>query len=308
MAIERKIYFYRANCGFAPGGEPIPFPVATMADAVNELDFANGERYLVSHADVRTCCWVERGGNNARLRVADVRTGGLPEIDRVGVLTPLHIPDDARLAESVYIRFFPNQIVGAIYNFYGPRLSRLAYYLRVKAGGVLPPVQFDPLLRHDALERIRAMDRITLFQLRIHRAYLEDLKEIDDSLGKAFEATFDAGDGVQAEITLQSSRAADDTLSRRSLKRIATRIARGGADRGVMKFALRGGHLGSRHTDLVDVLSDELLLRRDVDVLEERTRALNPASAFAAIDDAYEEVRPVLEAADAAAAEDDVDA
>ncbi|HEY7289994.1 MAG TPA: hypothetical protein VH583_09180 [Vicinamibacterales bacterium] len=304
MPIERKIYFYRSNCGFAPGGEPIPFPVTAVADAIDALDFATGERYLASYADVRTCCWVARAGANARLRFANIRHGGLPEVDQAGVLTPLDIPDNANLAESVYIRFFPNQIVGAVYNFYGPRLPQLAYYLRVKVGDVLPPrgVQFDPLLRSDVLQRLQTMDRLTLFELRIHRSYLESLKAIDETLGRAFEASFEAGDGIQAEISLRASRATDDTLFRR-LRRIARRISRGSND-SVLKLVVRGGPNGSRKTDLVDLLSDELLVTREIEVVQERHRALNPESAFAAIDDAYDELHDVLEAEDALGEED----
>ena len=60
-----------------------------------------------------------------------IRRTGLPQLEQAGTVSDLKIADNAGLVEAVHVVFFPDNIVGADFNFYGPRLSRLGYYLRV---------------------------------------------------------------------------------------------------------------------------------------------------------------------------------
>jgi len=52
---------------------------------------------------------------------------------------------------------------------------------------------------------------------------------------------------------------------------------------------------------LVDVLRDELVASKKVVRVDSRSRALDPAATYAAIEEAYLELKPQLEAAAAAA-------
>lgn len=270
-----------------------------MCQAINALEFANGAgpRYLQSHGDVYTCCWILEAGDNARVQLADVRRGGLPEVDNNGVLTPLAIPDTSGLAESTYIRFFPNQIVGIVFNHYGPKIHRFAYYLRARVGHDMPQAfNFEQLVRDDAIDRLNDMRRITEFTLRIRPAFIAELEAQDESLYRAFQNTHSVGEGKTIEISIQASRKRNATLGTR-VKRIARSIARRAraGDDDVEKLVVRGAGLNERKPSTIDLLADDFLVTKQVELLDERTRALSPQSAFAAIQQAYDELRHELE-------------
>lgn len=54
-------------------------------------------------------------------------------MEQAGALSDLRIPTHAGLAETIHIVVFPDNIVGADFNFFGPRLSRFSRYLKEKA-------------------------------------------------------------------------------------------------------------------------------------------------------------------------------
>jgi hypothetical protein len=303
---ERTVHFFRVNIGFDAAGEPEPFPVANIAARINELDWNTGQRYLRLDDDVVTACWVDRDGPEARIRITNVRRRGLPEVDEQGNLTPLAIPGNAGLAEATHVRFFPNNIVGVLFNFYGPRPSRFAYYLAVHASDLCPVARFEPLLRHDVLDRINDLQRITLFRLKIRRGYLAELERANASLARAFDTLFEAGDGESAEIVLQAGRKRRSSLSLADLRRTARRlIGRNDLSEGVTRFVVRGQAQGAEKIEEIDVLSDELLLRKTVRLQDERTRAVTPASAYRAIEEAYVQLEPQLNDAAQIAFQDD---
>ena len=146
--LERKIHFYRANIGIDGGGKPLPFdPTAALA-AITAMPFADGMagRYLLDDDGNAVCVWPGSAGVRTTLRFCQIRRTGLPQLEQGGTVSDLNLAADAGLLEPVHVAFFSDNIVGADFNFYGPRLSRLGYYLRVKSSNAVPIATFEPLL------------------------------------------------------------------------------------------------------------------------------------------------------------------
>ncbi len=67
--VERKIYFYRVDCGADAGGQPLPFDPNPACQHVNGLAFDDAGRYLASQDGASTCCWIDRLQAPLRLRL-----------------------------------------------------------------------------------------------------------------------------------------------------------------------------------------------------------------------------------------------
>src|SRR6266545_3516700 len=152
--VERKIYFYRVEVPAETGADRADFNVRPVLQHIEGLPFTPEGRYLEGAERNATCCWVDRVRPPQRLRIANVRRSGLPQVERGGRLSRLDIPAESGLVEQIHVVWFPQGIIGSEFNFYGPRLSRLGRYLAVKALDMCPELSFEPLLREDIVQQL----------------------------------------------------------------------------------------------------------------------------------------------------------
>jgi hypothetical protein len=152
--------------------------------------------------------WPGGGGSPQSLRFCQIRRTGLPQQELAGNVSDLPIAADAGLLEPVHVVFFADNIVGADFNFYGPRLSRLGYFLRLKSGNTIPLASFHPLLRNDVAEQLDHLTELRLFDLKVKASYIKTVRSADASLGDAFAANAKVldGDVEELEIVLRPSR------------------------------------------------------------------------------------------------------
>lgn len=292
--VERKIYFYRVDAGQDAAGRPVVFNPAATLTHLKGLGFTEDGRYWDSGDGNITCCWIDAASPHGRLRVGNVRRSGLPQVERRGAIEPLGIPQAAGLVEQVHVTFFPNQIVGAEFNFYGPRLSRLERYFAVRADGVCPPVIFEPLLRQDVTDQLDRLGDVRLFHLKIHASYAGIVAEADQDLGAAFEAAARAGQAEELEIILRPRAHSRGTLANRLLRTVKQLAQRQDLREEASHFTVKGFNEVADRVEAVDILKDQLISRKRIVLEDERTRALDTESAYAAIEDAYTELRTEL--------------
>lgn len=296
--IERKIYFYRVDAGLDEAGRPLPFNSTRVLQHIDSLPWTRQGRYWVDNEGKVTCCWVDALGLPHRVRIGNIRRTELPQVEETGVLSPLDIPPRSGIAEQIHVVFFNNNIVGADFNYYGPRISRLSYYLHEKARGICPPlVNFKPLLRQNVLEELDRLGRIRLFNLRISASYAATVALADRDLGSAFEAAARVGEAEELEIILKPAQHSRSWLSER-LHPIIRRLAgRQDLQLEASRFKVRGQNRTTGQIEEIDLLNDKLIAKRRILQIDERTRALDRDSAYAAIEDAFDELRDNLIAA-----------
>jgi hypothetical protein len=202
--------------------------------------------------------------------------------------------------EVVHIRFFPKNIVGAVFNFYGPRPGRLAKYLRATVPGACPPdTTVDALVHPDILSRLDNLRDLRLLQLHVRASYMDRLRQAQTTLGNALRGTLSVADAESVEIVLRSNPRSGG-LGKELLRFVRKLARRSDLKTGVKKLKVRG-KLESGRIELVDVLSDDLLVRRRLPLARDRGRALNDRAAYDAIAAAHQELRQDLQLASAAA-------
>ena len=286
QAVERKIYFYRANVGTDQAGRPLPFNVTPALQHIGRLPFTPAGRYL-DDGDIRLCCWIDQPYPQPRLRLVQIRQTGLPQLESLGQLRDLSIPANAGLAEAIHIVVFQNNIVGSDFNFYGPRMSRLSWYLREKGNGHCSEATFEPLLRQDVAAELNRLREIRLFHLKIRAPYAATVAQADRDLGEAFAAAQRAGEADELEIVLRPRRYSRNPLADRMLRAARVLAGRGDLRLEASKFAVKGVRADTGELELVDILRDQLVAREEVMRQSQRGRALQSGSAFDAIERAH---------------------
>jgi hypothetical protein len=295
---ERRIHYYRVDAGLDDDGVPVPVDLDAALRHINELQFTDEGRYLPGDGDTVTCAWVDRLDEPAALRLATIRRSGLPHIEETGNLSPLDIAENQGIAEPIHVVLFnetilgvPSTIAGSEFNFYGPRISRLAFYLSRRAPTGTRRVTFRPLLRNDTREILGRLSDIRLFRLRINRAYVDEIQATNESLGGAFAAASDVGQAEDLEVVLRPRRHSRGRIAEGMLG-VARRLAgRDDLREGAINFEVRGFNAETEHVELVDILSDRLIATRRILREGTRSRALDRWATYAAIEDGYTEMR-----------------
>lgn len=287
----RRIYFYQVDVGRNDEtGERTPFDVSSL-EPIPQLDFADGSAYL-DEGETVTCGWLDRPQPHPRLRVADIRRQDLPQLELGGALGPLAIDQGAGLAEQVHVAFYDNNIVGSDFNFYGPRMSRVARYLHGRAG--IPAISFDFLVRQDVVNQLNQLQDIRLFQLRISPSHVDEIGRLDDNVADMFRSALAFGDPGRVEVILRPVPYSREPLSGRVREALRALAGRRETLEAADVFKTAGRAADGRIRNL-DLLKDELVAEREVRRLGDGSRALDRDSVYSAIDSAYEELHAELE-------------
>lgn len=297
--VERRIFFYRVDCGTDDGGQPNAYDAAACLQQINALPWNTVGRCMpVDEGYVS--CWIDNHGTSQRFRLGRIRRAGLPQVENGGGrLTALAIPDSSGLAEITHMMSFPANLLGAVFNFYGPRPTSLAAYVRAKVPGAPPELKIEPLIRADIAQQLNRFETLRLLQLKIRPSYSEIVEQANDSLGSAFTAAAAAvGDELkEVELILRAGRKKSSDLGQTIKNAVRWLARRGDLRENVSHFTVSGLDQDTQTTATLDLLSDKLVTSRKIIRQDQRSRALDDASAYDAIAQAYNELRNDLEAA-----------
>jgi hypothetical protein len=294
--IERDIHFYRVDTGYDQSGKPKSFDPIPVLEHVGKLAWKDGQgrnRYWDNDGKV-TGCWVHNSKMPCKVTLGTIRRTDLPLMENQGELSPLEIPDKAGLVEQTHIVFLGDDIVGCDINYYGPRVSRLAFYLADKAVGIAPEIlNFNPILRRDVLQQLKKMTYLKSIELKIRSSYADDIADIDKNLYEALAAARRAAGGEDIDIGLifQASSRSHGWLYSGLLETIKAICTRPEVQYEMRKLVVNGYNAEKQKALKLDLLSDKLIIKRSILKIDSKSNALNPKSAFDAIISAYEEIK-----------------
>ncbi|EHM02913.1 hypothetical protein HMPREF9946_00657 [Acetobacteraceae bacterium AT-5844] len=299
--LERKIHFYKADVGVDDSGRPIPFDAARALSRIGHLPFRDGTggRYLLSDDGNAVCGWPYSADPLQSMLFCQIRRTGLPQLERAGAVSDLDLDADAGLLEPVHVVFFPNNIVGADFNFYGPRLSRLGFYLRVKSENAVRQVNFIPLLRHDISEQLEHLTEVRLLDFKIKSSYISAVEQADQALGEAFRANARVLDGAadEVQVILRPKKEARIGALRRLIRPLEELVRGPDLREHAERFHVKGTSDLTGRVEIIDLLRDHLISRKQVLRIGERSRAVHTSAAFEAIHEAYGELSSELDRA-----------
>jgi hypothetical protein len=226
-----------------------------------------------------------------RARLATIRRTDLPSVEDAGTLRPLGLPAGSGLAEGIHLVFFPQQIIGADFNFYGPRATSFARFHNMKTKDVenLPEIEIEPLLRADVAASVRALTDLKVLRLKVRRPFIETVRRADQTLGRAFRAAAEASGAEQVDIVLSPPPHSRKEVLKSDLLPAVRRLVRSAErSRDVRAFEVKGDSPDG--VEYIDVLRSQLLTRKRVVKLNPESRALDSESAYEAIQEAHNEL------------------
>lgn len=293
--VERKVYFYRARLERADGasGAP-PFNSRETCDAVSRLQFASGDRYLHFADGDSLAVWPKQTGTRSGLIIGSLRSSGLPELEQHGQFKKLQVGDTERIAEKTHVMFFENNIVGVEFNYYGPRVSRLSYYLRAKD---MAKVEFDPLLNRDVQDRLQHLQDVRILDLRLRRDGLDLLREGQESLPAALRGLSEKVDAPIIELILRQPPRSRKAFGSAMLDFVKTLAGMPQTREAAGLFKVHGKHDRTNKVEVFDLLEDKFVSHRTVPKEGTKHRVINSDSMFSQIEAAYSELRSQLEQA-----------
>ena len=298
--VERKIHFFRAYIGSDESGEPLPFDPSPALNRIANLSFSNDDagRYEFDTDGNALCLLDHRRDRNLLVRFCRVRRTGLPQLEQAGQISDLDLDSDSGLLETIHVVFFSDNIVGAEYNHFGPRLSRLGIYLHEKSEEAVDRAVFHPLLRADAAQQLDRLAEIRLLDLSIHPAYAEALRQIDLSLGDAFAANARLLDNPKTvQVVVKPQERSRQAALHRFLAPIRRLLGQSDLLLNTERLQLRERCRDTDRVETIDLLKDQVISTKSIVRLNERSRALAPDSAFQAICEAYDDLAEHLQTA-----------
>jgi hypothetical protein len=283
--VERRIHFYRADCGTDGNGKRVPFKLAAAIRHIEALSFesfANGGRYLEEDNNVY-CCWPE---SSTRVQFAVIRRDALPMIEEKGIRKALNLSATAGLVEAIHVRLFPDNIVGFDFNFYGPRLSRLAIYLNTVAEGHGHKVIFEPLLRRDVTSELEDGRELRMFLLRIRRSEVSVIEAADKSLAGAFRGVMGLTDAEELEVVVRPTPYSRKSIGMHLLHTTRKLVKRPDVRDAASAFRVQVAGPDTP-TQTLDLLGDHFIADTRILRQTSKGRALEPADAYNKIEDAF---------------------
>jgi hypothetical protein len=173
-------------------------------------------------------------------------------------------------------------------------MTRAAGYLRAKAA--IHVLTFDFLIRRNVLEQLDQLRDIRMFQIRVSPAHIDEIARADPSVAALFGNALALGEPGRIEVILRPVPYSREGLPARVREAIRAIIGHKESLDAVDVFKTAGSGYDGRSRE-IDLLRDELVTEREVRRVGDRSRALESGSVYAAIESAYDELRPALEAA-----------
>lgn len=288
--IDRKIYFYKME--IKRNGQRVQ--PESIFSAINQMSFDENGRYLPLTDGNMWSMYVDSINLPLKARIGTIRTKGLPMMERRGQTIPLTIPPDAGLYEPMHFIIFPDNIVGFEYNYYGPRPGSLKFYLPKKLPNLVDEVELVPLMRRDVHTLLSRIGEVKVFRLKIHRDMGELLRELDDNLPDAIEAAKRASDAEYIEIVFRAKRYSRHGINIPFLNRLASWLSRSEVRAAVDTLKIRARDEITQSVEEFDLLQEYLLSVKQVVKQDDIHRSVNTNAMYAAIQEAYDELRPEI--------------
>ena len=298
--LERKIYFYRADIGTDDGGQLLAFDPSPALDAIDSLPFTNDDHGRYEFDADGNALSIRRHNTvpNVTLQFGRVRRNGLPMLEKAGNISDLVLDADTGLLKAIHVVFFPDNIVGAEYNHFGPRVSRLGSYLHEISSEAVARAAFRPILSGDAPKQLDQLSDLRVLDFSILPSYLDVVRQSHVSLSDALAANGRVLENPKVlQVILKPQREASTRFLANMVGGLKGLVSNGNLQEGADRLQVYGMCHDSNRVETIDLLKDQLISTKAIVRMNPRSRALDSRAAFQAIREAYFDLRDELKAA-----------
>lgn len=301
--VNRSIYFFNvqlnqwSNGNFIPINNIVPvskqifshiksLPYSVTPDTPSKYLTTYDENVLYMHIDTN----VINTSKTIEGQFGISRRNALPVIENQGTFTGLTLPPTAGVAEIThFVYFIEDKIMGVEFNFYGPRSSRLGFYIQEKTS-LISQFLLIPILRMDVSETLNKIGEVSDFRFQAHRSAQETIKELNEDLAAAFNASATASEAEIIEIVLRKKE-----YSRKGfplplkIKKLIEVLKNKDKRDQFKKMGSNAYDPEIKKERYFDFLEDKFIFTKKVIQQSERSRSINSISMYSAIKEAYNE-------------------
>lgn len=281
--VSRKVYFLRVEHFSSLQGL-----LSGALQRIANLPFNDTGRYQFDPlTKSRLCGFPDRLEYPLRLRFGRTRRDMLPDIERGGRLKTLELSEDEGLIDVCHIIIFEDWHVAAEFNHEGPRIEKLGNYLFEKGGNLPTAPRFLPLFERDIVEVVNGLDQVRVFEVEVPPDSVALLREADQDIASAVQASAKAGGSKKVGLTLTSE---TGTTALRSLtERFANFVKSHPLERKEFKALRAVGYAnGSTVSRYVDILEEKLVSGEIFPRSSPRSRSIKSDVAYDLIEKAYQ--------------------
>jgi hypothetical protein len=303
QTVEKNIYFYRLNGGWN-GSIRRAARLDEALGTLRDLPFGpDSRRYWKQEDGDDIAVWLEDNVHprTDRFAFGRVRRSAFPQVERDGTLSALQLADREGLCEIAHARSFNDEYLGVVFNHYAPRISRLGDYL-AEVGVARREVGVEALLRNDALEALQRHREIRLVDLQVRSASIRDIASADPALASTLNAMEALSGAEVVGVTLRPERYGQSWLSPRWFGILERLMGLPNFREAVTKLHVKALNGGTERVEPIDLLQDQLIVRKSVLSIGSNSKAIKPDSAWSAIGEAFDDLRAELRQAPGVAA------
>lgn len=205
----------------------------------------------------------------------------LPCLEEKGKTEPLEIADKS-LFEPTHMMLFDNNILGAEFNYYGPRASGLKSYILKLAQTYVDTVDVIQLPNPNFSETLDKMGNIKLFELRVHRNFGELFKEEDPGIFNILGAITKSTDSEEIGVYIRSSKHI------RGIKwRNLINFFKKGDLTSINKAEVKAVNTDTNRVEPFNLLEQHIISTKRVVRHDDRYKRVDSSSMFAAIKSSF---------------------
>jgi hypothetical protein len=298
---SRKIFFYRALCRDKDRNLVAFDPVALMK-CVDALPKTTEGRSLPIGPKTRLTASVF-SVDPPRLRFGKTQLKDLPYEETESLeWKDLSLGTGSGTSDLIHVAFYPNGLVGHVYNHRGPHISRLSAFLELRCRSVIShTIDFQPLLRGDSLKQILSLEKIRSVTFTIEGGAADVLDNAKGSRPLLLAARDVSEIGRPYTIGVTITRIQDQESVREVVADVAQNPQIAGAVRQVRvhgtNFYQDEQKRRRARREQVDLLSPDFIFEEPILTYGDNKLTLDDSAAFAAMDAIYETRRESLESA-----------
>ncbi len=293
--LVRTIYFHRII-----NDDTTNFPVDwdAVAEYLSEADRETREHRVDVGEVVRLR--VRKSDEPFHITLTRVRKVGLPMIEHdTEEMEPIEVDDDAGISETTHV-VVANDVIISEYNHDGPRVTNLLRFVQRAvsgAGGSMAGARVGQLIRGAVFGSLsRAGAEVKLLRIRVPTALIGKVREADESLGESLAAVSAIGPADDVELILRRAVSEEHPEGMRGFGRLLELAANLLPFRKQCKLQATVKPAEGRQVP-VDLFGDPVQVDTPFPLVNDRTRRVAEAAAFAAIEAAYRNNRAEVRAA-----------
>jgi hypothetical protein len=303
--VSRKVHFYKA-ISQDKNGEDLPIDFQAIVERLRALPETTEGRAMVW--DPKSRVTVHPSQKNDRPRILFGRTK-LKDVSREETgdlkLRPLALSEGGGQADLIHVTFYPNNVVGQVYNHAAPNMNALSFFIQQRAPDLVGVrFAFAALIQEEVLKRILAFEKVTAVTFKIE-GYAADLVANAGASKPLLKAARDVAEiGNPMGIQIQLTRIIDTD----AVKQVVDDLANNSAlAQGIRQVTVTGSNFEpvtdktkkkpKAKRDRVNLLATSTIFEEQIVSLDNNARTLDDDDAFRVMDEVYARNKLALERA-----------